>query len=104
MIHLNKSCQNEPSIRVPVQEQPSGVDYPNKKFLSSHKLNSISNNRQEFLSVDTQAKLVMIDQSCQYEPSSPISVQEQPSDVDYLNKMFLSVDTQAKLTMIDKSC
>ena len=46
----------------------------------------------------------MIDKSCQYEPSSPISVQEQPSEVDYLNKSLMSVDTQAKLVMIDKSC
>ena len=56
------------------------------------------------LSVDTQAKLVMIDNSCQYEPSSPITVQEQPSEYNYLNKIILSVDTQAKLVMIDNSC
>ena len=47
-----------------------------------------------FLSADKQAKLNIIDNSCQYEQSSPISVQEQPSEVDYLNKMFHSVDTQ----------
>ena len=58
----------------------------------------------KLLSVDTQAKLVMKDKNCQYEPSSPISVQEQPSDVDYLNKKLLSVDTNAKLVMKDKSC
>ena len=46
----------------------------------------------------------MIDKSCQYEPSSPISVQEQPSEVYYLIKNLMSVDTQAKLVMINKSC
>ena len=36
---------------------------------------------------------------------SPISVQEQPFEVVYLNKNFLPVDTQAKLNLIDKrSC
>ena len=45
----------------------------------------------------------MKDKSCQYKPSSPISVQEQHSDVDYLNKKFLSVDTNAKLVMKDKN-
>ena len=59
---------------------------------------------KNYLSVDTQAKLVMIYKSCQYEPSSPIKSQEQPFEVDYLNKKFLSVDTQAKLVMIHKSC
>ena len=44
----------------------------------------------------------MIDKCCQYEPSSPISVQEQPSEVNYLDKKFRSVDIQAKLVMIDK--
>ena len=46
----------------------------------------------------------MIDNSYQYEPSSPITVQEQPSEYNYLNKMILSFDTQAKLTMTDQSC
>ena len=46
----------------------------------------------------------MIDKSCQYEPSSPISLQEQPSEVDYLNKNFLSPDIQAKLNITVKSC
>ena len=68
---ISKSCQYEPPSLISVQEQPS----------------------ENFLSVDTQAKLVMIDKSCQYEPPSPISVQEQPSEVDYLNKNFLSVNT-----------
>ena len=45
----------------------------------------------------------MIDKSCQYKPSSPISVQEQPSEVYYPIKNLMSVDTQAKL-IIDKSC
>ena len=76
---IDKSCKYEPSSPISVQEQPSEVDYLNKNFLS----------------VDTQAKLVVIHKSCQYEPLSPISVQEQPSEVDYLNKNFLSVDTQA---------
>ena len=46
----------------------------------------------------------MIDKSCQYEPSLQISVQEQPSEVDFLNKNFLSPDIQAKLNLIDKRC
>ena len=71
-----------------VQEQPSEVNYLNKNFLS----------------VDTQAKLVMIDKICQYEPSSPKLVQEQPSEVDSLNKMTQSVETQAQLVMIVKIC
>ena len=68
MVHLHKSCQYEPLTPISVQEQPSEVDYQNKNFLS----------------IDTQDKLTMIDKSCQYEPSSPIAVQEQPSEVDYL--------------------
>ena len=56
------------------------------------------------MSVDTEAEIVMIDKSCQYEPSSPISVQEQPSGVDDLNKNLLSADIQAKLFVKDKSC
>ena len=48
--------------------------------------------------------MIMIDKSCQYEPSLPISVQEQHSEVDYLNKKLLPVDTQAKLVMKDKNC
>ena len=43
----------------------------------------------------------MKDKSCQSEPSSPISVQEQPSEVNYLNKNFLSVGIQAKLNTTD---
>ena len=46
----------------------------------------------------------MIAKSCQYKPSSPISVQEQPSESDYLNKKLPSLDSQAELVMIDKSC
>ena len=46
----------------------------------------------------------MLDKSCQYKPSSPISVQEQPSEVDYLNENFQSVDTQTKHVIITKSC
>ena len=40
----------------------------------------------------------MLSKSCQSEPPSLISVQEQPSE------NFLSEDTQAKLVMIDHSC
>ena len=46
----------------------------------------------------------MKDKNCLYEPSSPISVQEQPSEVDYLNENFQSVGTRAKLIVIDNSC
>ena len=46
----------------------------------------------------------MKDKSCQYEPSPPIAVQEQPFEVDYLIKNFLSADKQAKLFIKDKSC
>ena len=67
---IDKNCQYEPQTLISVQEQPSDVDYLNKKFLS----------------VDTNVKLVMKDKICQYEPPTPISVQEQPSEVDYLNK------------------
>ena len=79
---IYKSCQYEPSSPISVQEQPSEVDYLNKNLMS----------------VDTQAKLVMINKSCQYELSSPISVQEQVSEVDSLNKNFMYVDTQAKMS------
>ena len=34
----------------------------------------------------------------------PISVQEQPSDVDFLTKKLHSVDTNAKLVIKDKNC
>ena len=73
---IDKSCQYEPTSPISVQEQPSEVVYLN----------------QNFISVDTKAKLVMLDKVCQYEPPLPISVQEQPSEVDYLSKNFLSVD------------
>ena len=83
---IEKYCWYEAPPLISVQEQPSEVNSLNKMILS----------------VDAQAKLVIIDKSCQYEPSSPISVQEQPSEVNYLNKKFRSVDIQAKLVMIDK--
>ena len=74
---IDKSCQYKPSSPISVQGKPSEIQYLNKNFLS----------------VDSQAKSVMLDKSCQYEPSSPILVQEQPSEVDYLNKKLLFVDT-----------
>ena len=40
----------------------------------------------------------------QYKPSSPISVQEQPFEVDYLDKNSQSVGINAKQVIIDKSC
>ena len=46
----------------------------------------------------------MKDKNCQYEQPTSISVQEQPSVVDYLTKKLLSVDANAKLVMKDKNC
>ena len=55
---INKSCQNKPSSPLSVQEQVPEVDSLNKNFMS----------------VDTQAKLVMMDKSCLYEPTSYVTV------------------------------